>query len=58
MLQVIRSGVGDVQQLDELRVAGMGAITARPPEVCVELYVYKPPTNKTSNMILKFVGEV
>ena len=42
----------DVATLQEYRVAGMGNITANGPEVCVELYVYKPHKNRLADTIL------
>ena len=53
MLQEMRSGGVTVEQLNMMKVAGMGAITVNAQEVCVELYVYKPPKNKFANMILQ-----
>lgn len=41
----MRAGEASMERLKGLKVAGMGAITVDPPEVCVELYVYKPPKN-------------
>ena len=55
MLQEMRSGGVTVEQLNLMKVAGMGAITVNAQEVCVELYVYKPPKNKFANMILQYL---
>lgn len=52
MLDRMRAGGATIVELEEFRVAGMGTISAKGPEVCVEVYVYKPPKNKLANMIL------